>query len=235
MEIWNGSEKFAKLYHCKNGWANYNNWSTVSVQGLHIFSSSLFKRFLSYRQLRQMPPDTSPSLRKFSDKKLTLTAGWGSSSDMNRVIYWKVSRITDIIHSQVKIGFQFFIYIWFLFTLTFTITSTIHNYDKNLEKKELVVPGQFFTIICLKSSLKFSQVSQATGLNDPHWVAHCSRVSHLKYQFILHSLLEGQQELSWAAGGCFSEWIKADVGRGFAWNNYSHQNLCTHVDILIIQ
>ena len=232
MEIWNGSEKFAKLYHCKNGWANYNNWSTVSVQGLHIFSSSLFKRFLSYRQLRQMPPDTSPSLRTFSDKKLTLTAGWGSFSDMNRVIYWKVSWVTDIIHSQVKIGFQFFIYIWFLFTLTFTITSTIHNYDKNLEKKRTCCSRSIFHHYMFKVIIK---ILPSVTEDRTKWSSlGFSCVSHFKYQFILHSLLEVQDELSWAAVGCFSEWIKADVGRGFAWNNYSHQNLCTHVDILII-
>ena len=62
----------------------------------------------------------------------------------------------------------------------------MHNYDKNLEeKKELVVPGQFFTIICLKSSLKFSQVSQKTGLNDPHWVSHASHILNISLSFIL--------------------------------------------------
>ena len=184
MEIWNGSEKFAKLYHCKYGWANYNNWSTVSVQGLHIFSSSLFKRFLSYRELRQMPPDTSPSLRTFSDKKLTLTAGWGSFSDMNRVIYWKVSRITDIIHSQVKIGFQFFIYIWFLFTLTFTITSTIHNYDKNLEKKRTCCSRSIFHHYMFKVIIKI--LPSVTGDRTKWSSLGCSLLTRLTFEISVY-------------------------------------------------
>ena len=136
---------------------NLQNCIIVSMDGQIIITEvpSVFKDYIfSVPQLRQMPPDTSPSLRTFSDKKLTLTAGWGSFSDMNRVIYWKVSRVTDIIHSQVKIGFQFFIYIWFLFTLTFTITSTIHNYDKNLEKKRTCCSRSIFHHYMFKVIIK---------------------------------------------------------------------------------
>ena len=120
-------------------------------------------------------------LRTFPDKNRDWQ-GWDSLTDMNRFI---LKGLQGHVQSEVKIIFQFFIYIWFLFTLNFTITSTIHNYDKNLEEKRTCFPGQFFTIICLKSSLKFSQVSQKTGLNDPHWVSHAAHMLNISLSFIL--------------------------------------------------
>ena len=169
------------MQNCIILWANYN-WSTYLQCSTTIFSSSFQKiPFI----LKTVEADATWHLalwrRTFPDKKNWDWQGWDSLSDMNRFI---LKGLQGHIHSEVKIIFTFFIYIWFLFTLNFTITSTIHNYDKNLEKKELVFPGQFFTIICLKSSLKFSQVSQKTGLNDPHWVSHASHILNISLSFI---------------------------------------------------
>ena len=55
---------------------------------------------------------------------------------------------------EVRLIFQFFIHIWFLFTLNFTITSTIHNYDKNLEKKRTCCSRSIFHHYMFKVIIK---------------------------------------------------------------------------------
>ena len=134
-----------------------------------------------------------------------------------RDLYWKVLRISYIVRSRLFFN-SLFLLVWFLFTLNFTITSTIHNYDKNLEKKRTCCSRSIFHHYMFKVIIKI--LPSVTGDRTKWSSLGFSCVSHFTYQFILHSLLGSGWIRSWAAFGCFSEWIKADDWRGVAWNNY---------------
>ena len=92
-----------KLYHCKNGWAN-NNSSTFNVQRIFsvpVCSKDSFHTRNSWGRCHLH--DNENSLIKNWHWQ-----GWGSQNDMKRFI---LKGPQDQLHSQVKIIFQFFIFI----------------------------------------------------------------------------------------------------------------------------
>ena len=167
-----------KLYHCKNGWAN-NNSSTFNVQRIFsvpVCSKDSFHTRNSWGRCHLHDNENS-LIKNWHWQGWTMT--W-------RDLYWKVLRISYIVKSRLFFN-SLFLLVWFLFTLNFTITSTIHNYDKNLENKRTCCSRSIFHHYMFKVIIK---ILPSVTEDRTKWSSlGFSCVSHFKYQFILHSLL----------------------------------------------